>query len=178
MLITMICLKLKSEIFTNLYVYSNSHIPHPCRGRGNHSKRFYDTKEIPRAAYDIFLFAFVFFLFIWVFITAFDPDFTIDLAHKKTQVLDPLLALTCAASALGRYKCYTCSGGGRTGDIGRRLTPFCYHKGFNSQLPRKKFGASKPESECLECHSRLSLWIFMSWIFKRINTLEISLAIT
>lgn len=94
---------------------------------------------------------------------------------RKAKSLIRCLALTCAASALGRYKCYTCSGGGRKGDIGRRLTPFCYHKGFNSQLPRKKFAASKPESVCLECHSRLSLWIFMSWIFKRINTLEISL---
>lgn len=101
-----------------------------------------------------FSFSLLCFFFIWVFITAFDPDFTIDLAHKKTQVLDPLLALTCVLLLLGRYKCYTCSGGGRTGDIGRRLTPFCYHKGFNSQLPRKKCDASKPESV-----SRVSLQI-------------------
>lgn len=174
MLITMICLKLKSEIFTNLYVYSNSHIPHPCRGRGNHSKRFYDTKEIPRAAYDIFLFALVFFLFIWVFITAFDPDFTIDLAHKKTQVLDPQLALTCVVLLLGRYKCYTCSGGGRTGDGWHRFVTI---KGsIRNYLERNAMPQSR--NQCLECHSRLSLWIFMSWIFKRINTLEISLAIT
>lgn len=136
MLITMICLKL-SQGYSRICMYVISTRIFLSRGRGNHSKRFYDTKEIPRDSLRHFPFRFCVFSFRFLL-----QHLTLTLrltwrARKPKSLILwfrwPVLLL------LGRYKCYTCSRGGR-------WVVTLFQKGFNSQLPRRKFGTSKPES--------------------------------
>lgn len=110
MLITMICLKL-SQGYSRICMYVISARIFLCRGRGNHSKRFYDTKEIPRDSLRHFPFRFCVFSFRFLL-----QHLTLTLrltwrARKPKSLILwfrwPVLLL------LGRYKCYTCSRGGR-----------------------------------------------------------------